>query len=42
MGLLGELKQLRRFEHRDTVQQMGSEDFAWMKENFVKCENHGW
>ncbi|KAG0329815.1 hypothetical protein BG000_011935, partial [Podila horticola] len=25
MGLLGELKQLRRFEHRDTVQQMGSE-----------------
>ncbi|KAG0023978.1 hypothetical protein BGZ82_010604 [Podila clonocystis] len=42
LDLLRDLKELRRLNYRGTVPGMGSEDIAWMKANFGKCEILGW
>lgn len=41
LDLLSSLKELRMLDHKGTEQNMGTEDFDWMKANLSKCENYG-
>ncbi|KFH63692.1 hypothetical protein MVEG_10385 [Podila verticillata NRRL 6337] len=41
MGQLAGLRKLRVLDHTGTEQNMGVEDFDWMKANFRQCKNRG-
>ncbi|KAG0329814.1 hypothetical protein BG000_011934 [Podila horticola] len=41
LDLLSSLKELRMLDHKGTEQNMGMEDFDWMKANLSKCDNYG-